>query len=165
MQGPGRQVRKGASIITTLGPCGHRCGWGASRVYPCPPDRMPTGAGSQGCRSSLNSPYISFPIWRRRSSLQTTVCSRQPKIHDGQGESALQPEILFGHGKLLSSFRFQLVMIRSPRAGLFVYLCPAPRFLLTLLLLMPNRAILLLHLQDRYAHHQGRSPCPPSACC
>ena len=47
---------------------------------------------------SLNSPYSSFQIQRRRSSLQTTVCSPQPEIHDGHGESALQPEILFGHG-------------------------------------------------------------------
>ena len=73
----------------------------------------------------------------------------------------LSPAYIAPLSKLLSFFHFQLIIIRSPRAGLSVYLCPAPYFLLTPLFLMPNRAILLLHLQDRLAHQQGRSPCPP----
>ena len=89
----------------------------------------------------------------------------------GHGETALHPEILFGHGTYvpgvhratvqigspayvaplstpLTFFHFQLVVSRSPRVGLFVCLCPTPLILLPLLLLMPDRAVLLRHLHD-----------------
>ena len=48
----------------------------------------------------------------------------------------------------LTFFHFQLVISRPPRVGLFVCLCPTPLILLPLLLLMPDRAVLLRHLHD-----------------
>ena len=109
------------------------------------------------------------------------VCQFRMEIHDSelvfqdsdcaQGHRAAAPAsiahtvyFIYVHRateQTIVIFHFQLIIIRSPRAGLSVYPCPAPYFLLTPLFLMSSRAILLLHLQDRHAHRQGRSPCPP----